>query len=127
PVAKATDGQARNRRERCLVMPVDDEPRDVVDLVSDDEVLEKRFQRHVGERVLCGDALFCALGGNTGKLVAAARRRRFGEKRLQIVEGIVSAAERGLVHQSFSNRTSMFAPSYSCCPCAARRKQALHS
>ena len=76
PVAKAADGQMRDRREGRRVMAVDDEARDLVGLVGNDGLVEERRERQVGERILRGDALLAGLAPRcrpAGRRCAAAR------------------------------------------------------
>ena len=98
PVAKAADGQMRNRRKRRAVVGIDDEPRDFVGLIGNNCFVEERGKRQVGERILRGDAFLAGRRRNARELVAAAQRRRLGQQGLEIGEDIAACSDRGAVH-----------------------------
>jgi hypothetical protein len=105
PVAKAADCERGYRRKRRLVMGIDDQPRDLVGLVSHDGFIEEGRQRQIGQRELRSDALLAALRCQPGELVAAAQRRRFGEHRLEVAEAVSARADRRRVHVVLLSRT----------------------
>jgi hypothetical protein len=47
PVAKVADGQMSNGRKRGDVVAIDDQPRDFIELVVNQSVLQKRAQRQL--------------------------------------------------------------------------------
>jgi hypothetical protein len=98
PVAQSADGEMGDGGERRAVVAVDDEARDLIGLVGNDGLREHACERHVGERVLRGYALFARRRRDAGELIAAARRRRFRQQRLEVAEDVAAARDGGGVH-----------------------------
>jgi len=88
----------RNRRERRLIVAIDDEPRHLVGLIGDHVLQQESTQRQVGECELRGHALLAGLGRNAGQQVAAAQRRGLGQQRRQIGKRVALSADRRGVH-----------------------------
>ena len=70
----------------AAVCGVDDKARDLVVFVGNDRFVEELGERKIGERHLRGDAFGCAGGGYSGQFISAARRRRPGEQRAQVIK-----------------------------------------
>jgi len=104
PVAQSTDGEMRDLAERRAVVAVDDEARHLVGLVGNDGLREDACERHVGERVLRRHALFARRRGDAGELIAAARRRRFRQQRLEVGEDVAAARDGRAVHAVLGGR-----------------------
>jgi len=98
PVAQSADGEMGDRCERRAVVAVDDEARDLVGLVGNDGLREHARERHVGERVLCRHPLFARCCRDPGELIAAARRRRLRQQRLEVAENVAAARDGRAVH-----------------------------
>jgi len=77
---------------------VDDEARHIVGLVGNDGLLEDACERHVGERVLRRHPLFAGRRRDARELIAAARRRRFRQQRLEVGEDVAAAGDGGAIH-----------------------------
>src|SRR5882762_6728533 len=88
-----------NRGEGLAVMGVDDEASDLVGLVGNDRLAKKCGEGQIRESILRRDLFLAGLGRNAGELVAAARRRGFGEERPEIAERITATSDRGVVHR----------------------------
>ena len=88
PIAKAPDGQVRNRLKRAAVMRVDNQPRDVVGFIGNDNFGQKLFERHVGQRHLGGSAFSGGTRCDACQHVARTRRRGLRQKLTQIGERI---------------------------------------
>jgi len=98
PIAKAADGEMRDRCKSPLVMGLDDETRHLVGLVRNDVFVQKCRQRQIGERIVRGDPLLAALRRNAGQLIAAAQRRGLAEQRLEIAEHVAALSDRRAIH-----------------------------
>ena len=98
PIAEVANRHVRDGRECRRIVTVDDEARDVVDVVGDEQLFEEPFQRHVGERHLGGDVLLGARCGNARQDVAGAQRRRLGEQLLEIGEPVCRLPPSRLIH-----------------------------
>lgn len=97
PVAEVADAQVRHRRERLRVVPIDDEPRDVVFFIGNEclgqELLERRLGQHMARR----HALLRGGRAHAGEVVARARRARDGHDLLEVFEGEGLRIDRGAV------------------------------
>ncbi len=98
PVAQSADGEMRDLAERGAVVAVYDEARHLVGLVGNDGLLEEGRERHVGERVLRRHPLFARRRRDARELIAAARRRRFRQQRLEVAEDVAAARDGRAVH-----------------------------
>jgi hypothetical protein len=98
PVAQSADGEMGDLAERRAVVAVDDETRHLVRLVGNDGLLEDARERHVGERVLRRHPLFARRRRDAGELIAAARRRRLRQQRLEVAEDVAAARNGRAVH-----------------------------
>ncbi len=88
PLAEGADRQVRDVGEGDGVVGVDDQARDLVRLVGDDQVLQEGPERQVGQDVAGDDALLGAACGDAGELVAGAKGRGGREQRLQVLEAV---------------------------------------
>jgi hypothetical protein len=93
PLAELSDRQPAHRLERGLVVVVEDQARDLVALVSDQDLLKESRQRHVGEDGLGGDAFAVVRRRDAGQAIARAQRRRLGHHLAQIREGVARPAQ----------------------------------
>jgi hypothetical protein len=98
PVAQPADGEMGDGAERRAVVAVDDEARHLVGLVGNDGLFEEGRERHVGERVLRRHPLFARRRRDARELIAAARRRRLRQQRLEVAEDVAAARDRRAVH-----------------------------
>ncbi len=98
PVAKGAHGQMADRREGGGVVAVQDQPGDLVGLVGDQGLGEKRLEGRLGQGQTRGHPLALTGRRHPGQLIARPRRRRLRQKRLQILEYIPPAAQRRRVH-----------------------------
>ena len=95
PIPQLPDRHRSQRRERLGVVPVDDQPRDIVILVGDHELLEESRQRYVGQRMPGRDPFSVRAGGDPGQNVTGLPGRRAGKQRPQVVEPVAMAADTG--------------------------------
>src|SRR5260370_27909118 len=88
----------RNRGESLAVIGVDDEASDLIGLVRNDRLAKERGEGQIRESILGRDLFLAGLGRNAGQLVATARRRGFGEERLEVAEDITAISDRRAGH-----------------------------
>ena len=93
PIAKATDRQAANGGEGCLVMAVLDQPRDLIRLIRDHAFREEMRERQISQGALRGDAFLSTFRSNAGQGIAGPKGCRAREQRLQIGEDIARCAD----------------------------------
>ena len=93
PVAKLADREVRHRREGLGIVAVGDQAGDLVGLVRNHEVLEKRAQRQVRQRHLRGHALFGGARGNARQIVTGTGGRRLRQQRFEVVKPVHHTAD----------------------------------
>ena len=79
PVTELADRQVRHRCECSRVMPVNDQPRDLVRFIGDNMFSEKGFEREIAQGHLGRYPLLGATGRNPRQIVPGARGRRLGQ------------------------------------------------
>ncbi|MNE73612.1 hypothetical protein D3C80_1696340 [compost metagenome] len=90
PVTKIPDGQMRNRGKRRDIMGIDNQPRDFILFIRHQQLLQKGFERHIGQRHFCRHTLLCAGGSHFGQIVARSCGRRLCHQFAQILKLITS-------------------------------------
>ena len=97
PVAEFADRHRRHRRECGGVMPVHDQPRDLVVLVGDQGFMQKRAQGQIGQNAPCRHTLRLAIRSDAGQFIAGTAWRGAGHHRRQRGEVISAMAEACVV------------------------------
>ena len=88
----------RDRRESSFVVPVENEPGDLVVFVGDERLQQKRPQRQVGQAMAGRHPFFRRPRRDAGQHVARTRRRRLGQEVLEIGEDPGALADDVAVH-----------------------------
>ena len=84
PLAETADGQMGNRRERVVVVRIQNEAGDVVLFVGNDGFIQKYGQGKVGQGHLRRDPFLGRLRRNACQCVARPERRGLGQQCLEI-------------------------------------------
>ena len=100
PFPEFADRQMRYRREGGEIVAVEDQARDLVFVIRNKLVVQEGFERKIGQRDLGGDALDRALCRDAGQRIAGARRRGFGEERLEIGKAPAYTADRRVIRHA---------------------------
>ncbi len=87
----------RQRGEGARIVAVDDQPRHLVALVGNQQILKESLERHIGQTDTGGHALAVGLRGEAGQAVARARRRCPRHQRAQAVKVKTEATDCRLI------------------------------
>ncbi len=104
PFPKAANRQMSERRERCLVMGVDDEPGHVIGLIGDERVFQERLQRNVCQAEPRRNAFFIGVRRDSSQLITGPKRARLGQERAQVGKFVSMSTNQALIGSHGSHR-----------------------
>jgi hypothetical protein len=110
PVAEFADCEVNEIREGGAVEIVNDQARDFVGLIRDQQMTPELAERQVGQSHLRGDAFFGGVGRDTGQIVAGARGGGARQQRLQVVKSVRDRTDGVGVAHATPRSTSAAAP-----------------
>ena len=111
PFAELPDGHRRDRREGRCIMAVDDQPRDLVGLIRDDEIAEEHRQRQVGEAIACRHPRLGGRSGDPRQHIAGTQWRRRRQQPGEVGEAMPGAAEIDAICRHQASRSCSMAAS----------------